>query len=422
MIHEESTGGFCARDATQFPQGINLASTWDPGAGRAGRHRHRASAARRRRPPDAGPRPRHRPRCPLGPPGGDLRRGSRAGQPHGRRLRPRGAVAGRRRHRQAFPRLRRAGRGLQLGLVLHGSPPPARRHRGAVPRRHQRSRRRRRHAVVQRDRRAAAARISRTADRAAPGGAGLSGASRLPTTSVSAAWRTSTTAPSDEADAARLALLAGLDVELPSYWCYRQSPCAGARRRRAVGGRRRVLPPRPGTEGGARPLRAALRRRVRRGGRVRHPRGPRPGTASGLGVDRAARQRRHPAPAGRRPRRRPRTERGRSALLLGDYHFPAHLELQHAEAALSPVGSEFAELPPQNPTPTPLEALRQRVEIVDEFGAGRRGRRLRRRPQRPHRRRTPPASSATSRTSGSRPSSSTSSPRRRRTACPWWSS
>lgn len=30
LVHEESTGGFCARDATQFPQAIGLASTWDP--------------------------------------------------------------------------------------------------------------------------------------------------------------------------------------------------------------------------------------------------------------------------------------------------------------------------------------------------------------------------------------------------------
>src|SRR5271155_3239361 len=30
VIHEESTGGFCAREGTQFPQGINLAATWDP--------------------------------------------------------------------------------------------------------------------------------------------------------------------------------------------------------------------------------------------------------------------------------------------------------------------------------------------------------------------------------------------------------
>jgi beta-glucosidase len=30
VIHEESTGGFCARGATQFPQAIGLAGTWDP--------------------------------------------------------------------------------------------------------------------------------------------------------------------------------------------------------------------------------------------------------------------------------------------------------------------------------------------------------------------------------------------------------
>ncbi|MFL5701297.1 MAG: glycoside hydrolase family 3 N-terminal domain-containing protein [Ktedonobacteraceae bacterium] len=30
IVHEESTGGFCHRDATVFPQGIGLAATWDP--------------------------------------------------------------------------------------------------------------------------------------------------------------------------------------------------------------------------------------------------------------------------------------------------------------------------------------------------------------------------------------------------------
>jgi beta-glucosidase len=30
IVHEESTAGFTARDATQFPQAIGLASTWDP--------------------------------------------------------------------------------------------------------------------------------------------------------------------------------------------------------------------------------------------------------------------------------------------------------------------------------------------------------------------------------------------------------
>ena len=29
VVHEESTAGFCARDATQFPQAIGLAATWD---------------------------------------------------------------------------------------------------------------------------------------------------------------------------------------------------------------------------------------------------------------------------------------------------------------------------------------------------------------------------------------------------------
>jgi beta-glucosidase len=30
IVHEESTGGYCARDATVFPQAIGLAATWDP--------------------------------------------------------------------------------------------------------------------------------------------------------------------------------------------------------------------------------------------------------------------------------------------------------------------------------------------------------------------------------------------------------
>src|SRR5258708_25531303 len=30
IVHEESTGGFCHRDATGFPHGIGLAATWNP--------------------------------------------------------------------------------------------------------------------------------------------------------------------------------------------------------------------------------------------------------------------------------------------------------------------------------------------------------------------------------------------------------
>ncbi len=36
IVHEESTGGFCHRDATVFPQGIGLAATWDPDLVRQG--------------------------------------------------------------------------------------------------------------------------------------------------------------------------------------------------------------------------------------------------------------------------------------------------------------------------------------------------------------------------------------------------
>ena len=31
IVHEESTAGLCARDATQFPQAIGLAASWNPG-------------------------------------------------------------------------------------------------------------------------------------------------------------------------------------------------------------------------------------------------------------------------------------------------------------------------------------------------------------------------------------------------------
>ena len=33
MVHEESLAGYCARDATVFPQALGLACTWDPAPG-----------------------------------------------------------------------------------------------------------------------------------------------------------------------------------------------------------------------------------------------------------------------------------------------------------------------------------------------------------------------------------------------------
>ena len=171
----------------------------------------------------------------------------------------------------------------------------------------------------------------------------------------------------DEADAARRALLAGLDMELPSYWCYRHLPAlinAGAVPVEALDAScRRVL----GTKGRSSASSSSPMSRPPRQQPCSTPwrTGPWRGRAASASVVLLANDGVLPLGAGARV-----AVLGPSAddprLLLGDYHFPAHLELQVEEAALAPVGSEFRQLPPQNPTPTPLEALRQKVEIVDE--------------------------------------------------------
>jgi beta-glucosidase len=57
-------------------------------------------------------------------------------------------------------------------------------------------------------------------------------------------------------------------------------------------------------------------------------------------------------------------------LLLGDYSFPAHLEIVAEMGALLPThGGIGGELPPQNPTVTPRAALAARVELVDDVGS-----------------------------------------------------
>ena len=53
-------------------------------------------------------------------------------------------------------------------------------------------------------------------------------------------------------------------------------------------------------------------------------------------------------------------------VLLGDYSFPAHLEMAHEQGGLAPTaGGADRELPPQNPTVTPLAALAERFDVVD---------------------------------------------------------
>ncbi|MFZ0251692.1 MAG: glycoside hydrolase family 3 N-terminal domain-containing protein, partial [Acidimicrobiales bacterium] len=366
VIHEESTGGFCARGATQFPQGINLASTWDP----ALVERVATVIGRQLRAVGA--------RLTLAPVldiardarwgrleetyGEDPELASRMGVGYVRGVQSQGVVATAK-HFLAYgapeggfnwgwssigPRhlrdviaapfraaINEAGVGAVMpsynevdGMPLHGS--------------------------------------SDLLTDLLRGELGFSGVTVADYFGVGSLEDFHHCA-SDEADAARLALLAGLDVELPSYWCYRHLPAlvtSGAVAMAAVDAScRRVLAQKeelglfeqPYVDVSAAaavfdtPEDRALARQ-----------------AAAASIVLLANDGVLPLRAGARV-----AVLGPSAddprLLLGDYHFPAHLELQHAEAALSPVGSEFAELPPQNPTPTPLGALRQRVEIVEEL-------------------------------------------------------
>ena len=112
VVHEESTGGDCARGATVFPQAIGLAATWDPefveDVASVIRERwwRSAPATRSRRCSTS-------PATPVGPGRGDLRRGPRARAARSARrtcaaCRP---TISRRRDldRQALPRLRDVG-------------------------------------------------------------------------------------------------------------------------------------------------------------------------------------------------------------------------------------------------------------------------------------------------------------------------
>ena len=344
VIHEESTGGFCARQATQFPQGINLASTWDPAlvervAEVIGRQM-RAVGARLTLAPvldiarDArwgrleetyGEDPELTSRMGVGYVRGVQSQGVAAtakhflgyGAPEGgfnwgwssigpRHLRdviaaPFRAV------------INEAGVGAVMpsyneidGLPLHGSPE-----------------------------------LLTELFRGELGFTGVTVADYFGVGSLGDFHHYAI----DEADAARLALLAGLDVELPSYgatgisprllapvpcrWRPSMPPAAECWRRRrssdSSSSPTSMPPP-------LRPLFDTVEDRALAG------KPPRPPIVL-LANDGVLPFQAGPAiavlgPSADDPR-----------LLLGDYHFPAHLELRHEEAALSPVGSEFAAAP-----------------------------------------------------------------------------
>ena len=76
MFHEEALHGLAAVKGTNFPVPIGLASTWDPALDRAHLHRGGAGGARARRAAGALARGRSRSRSALGTHRGNLRRGS----------------------------------------------------------------------------------------------------------------------------------------------------------------------------------------------------------------------------------------------------------------------------------------------------------------------------------------------------------
>lgn len=365
VIHEESTGGFCARQATQFPQGINLASTWDPElvesvATVIGRQL-RAVGARLTLAPvlDIARDPRWgRLEETYGE---DPELASRIGVGYVRGVQGQGVVA----TAKHFLGYGTPEGGFNWGWVSLG--PRHLRDVVAAPFR----------AVINEAAVGAVMPSYNEID-----GLPLHGSHELLTTllrdelgftgvTVADYFGVSSLhdyhhCAEDEEAAARTALLAGLDMELPSYWCYRHLPAlvqSGAVPREAVDAScRRVLEQKEALGLFEQPYVEAdaatavfdtladrmLARRAAASSLVLLTNDGvlplRPGSSVAV-----------LGPSADDPR-----------LLLGDYHFPAHLELQQEERALSPVGGEFHELPPQNPTPTPLEALRERVTVVDE--------------------------------------------------------
>ena len=364
VVHEESTGGFCAREATQFPHGTGLSATWDPDLAQEvaeviGRQL-RAVGARLTLAPvvDIARDPRWgRVEETYGE---DPELASRFGVAYVRGIQSQGVActlkhyvgygasegglnwgwvsAGPRHLRDVLAApfraaIAEAGVGAVMpsyndidGLPVHGSPE-----------------------------------LLTGLLRDELGFTGVTVADYFGVTSLADFHHVA----EDKADAARQALLAGLDVELPALDCYRTLPGqveAGTVPIEAIDAAcRRVLTQKielglfddPYVDAGAATAtfdtpedRVLARRAVAESVVVLTNDGTLP-LAAGRRVAVLG-------PSADDPR-----------LLMGDYHFPAHLEL--AAAHLAPQGERVEDLLPQNPTPTPLEALRERVEVVDDL-------------------------------------------------------
>ena len=123
IVDEEICSGLMARDATIFPQAIGLASTWEPTLVEALADTIRTQMRAARHASGSRARSRRLPRPALGPPRGDVRRGSVSRRADGRRVRAR--PSGRRpphrsrRHGEAPRRLRRFRGRHELGASAH---------------------------------------------------------------------------------------------------------------------------------------------------------------------------------------------------------------------------------------------------------------------------------------------------------------
>lgn len=365
IVHEEAVAGFCARGATQFPQAIGLASTWDPAlvqqvAATAGRQMRAVGA-----------------RLALSPVL-DIARDPRWGrleETYGEdpELVSRMAVAyvqgiqGEGVHATAKHFL---GYGIPDAGFNHGemSVGPRRlRDVIAAPFR----------AAINEAALAAVMNAYNEVDGLPCGGSReiltdlLRGELGFEGVVVADYWavtllETFHRIASSKAECARLAVTAGIDVELPSYDCYRTLPDqieSGTIAAEVIDTAcRRVLRQKftlglfedPFVDEDAAPAvfdtladRALARQAAGRSivmlqndGVLPLRKGQRIAVIGGSADD---------------PR-----------LLLGDYSFPAHLEMAHEQGGLAPTaGGVAGELPPQNPTATPRAALAQRFEIVD---------------------------------------------------------
>ena len=295
MIHEESTGGFCAREATQFPQGINLAATWDPELV------ERVAAVIGRQLRAVGARLTLAPVLDIARDarwgrleetyGEDPELASRMGVAYVRGVQAQGVVAtakhflgygapdggfnwgwssmGPRHLRDVIAApfravINEAGVGAVMpsyneidGLPLHGS----------------------RELLTE-------------LLREELGFTGVTVADYFGVSSLEDFHHCA----NDEADSGQARAARRTRYGAPFLLVLSPSPCARERRRRPGRSGRCFLSPRAGTKGRARPLRAAIRRGGLGGSPVRHAGGPSVGKASRRGLHRASHQRWHPAP------------------------------------------------------------------------------------------------------------------------------